>query len=81
MQAPPAMVVTVEPATAHTAGVLEAYETGSPELADADRATGSPAVVSGGGVKVIVCDLCLAGFTVCPAAFTANDCGTSGAGA
>ena len=61
MQAPAAMVVTVGPDTVHTAGVLEANDTGSPELEDADRVTGSPTFVPGGGVKVIVCDLCLAG--------------------
>ncbi len=54
-QAPAAVVVTVEPDTAHTAGVFEANDTGSPELEEADRVTGSPAFVSGGGVKVITC--------------------------
>jgi hydrogenase maturation factor len=71
-QAPAAMVVTAEPDTAHTAGVFEANDTGSRELADADRVTGSPAFVPGSGAKVIVC-----GFF--PAAFTWNDCATSGA--
>jgi hypothetical protein len=79
VQAPAAMVVTAEPDTAHTAGVFEANDTGSRELADADRATGSPTTAAGGGVKVMVCDLCLAGSTVRPAAFTWNDCATSGA--
>ena len=81
MHVPAATVVTVEPDTAHTAGVFEANDTCSPELADADRATGSPTTAAGGGVNVMVCDLCLAGSTVRPAAFTWNDCATSGAGA
>jgi hydrogenase maturation factor len=69
---PAATGVAVEPDTVHTAGVLEANDTGSRELADADRVTGSPAFVPGSGAKVIVC-----GFF--PAAFTWNDCATSGA--
>jgi hypothetical protein len=52
--------------------VFEANDTGSRELADADRVTGSPAFVPGSGAKVIVC-----GFF--PAGFTWNDCATSGA--
>ena len=55
MQAPAAVVVTVGPDTAHTAGVFEVNDTGSPEVEDADRVTGSPTFVSGGGVKVITC--------------------------
>ena len=81
MQAPAAVVITVEPETLHTGGVSEVNATGSPEDADADKVTGSPAFAWDGGSNVMVCDLCLAGFTGCPAAFTANDCGTSGAGA
>ena len=42
---PAATWVAVEPATVHTAGVLEAKETSSPELADAERVTGSPTFV------------------------------------
>ncbi len=74
MQAPATMVVTVEPETVHTAGVLDANETGSPELADADRATGSPTFVPFGRANVIFC-----GF--CPAGFTGKDRVTSAAGA
>ena len=74
MHVPAATGVTVEPATVHTAGVLEANETSSPELADADRATGSPTFVPFGGANVILC-----GF--CPAGFTGKDRVTSGAGA
>ena len=81
MQAPAAMVITLEPVTVHTGGVSEVNDTCSPELADAYRVTGSPTTAAGGGVKVMVCDLCLAGSTVRPAAFTWNDCATSGAGA
>src|SRR5690242_10501864 len=81
MQAPATMGVTVEPETGHTAGVLEANDTCSRELADADRVTSSPTLVPGGGVNVIVCDLCLAVWTFDPARFTWNDCVTSRAGA
>ena len=67
MQAPAAMVITVEPETVHTGGVSEVNATGSPEDADADKVTGSPAFAWAGGSKVIVCDLCPAGFTGRPA--------------
>ena len=66
--------MAVEPATVHTAGVFEAKDTSSPELADAERVTGSPTLVPVGWVKVIVC-----GF--CPAWFTWNDRATSRAAA
>ncbi len=80
MQAPTAVVITVEPETVHTGGVSEANDTGSPEDADADRVTGSPAFAGDGGSKLIVCGLC----PVCtfgPGGFTWNDCVTSCAGA
>ena len=72
MHVPAATGVAVEPGIVNGAGVREANNTGSRELADADRVTGSPAFVPGSGAKVIVC-----GFF--PAAFTWNDCATSGA--
>jgi hypothetical protein len=75
------MVRTVEPETVHTGGVSEANDTGSPEDADADKGIGSPAFAWDGGSKVIVCDLCPAGFTFRPARFTGNDCVTGSAGA
>ena len=78
MQAPAAVVITVEPETVHTGGVFEANDTGSPEDADADKLTGSPAFTWGGGAKVIVCGLCPAG---CAVWFTWNDCVTSCAAA
>jgi hypothetical protein len=82
VHAPVAMVVTVEPDTLHTGGVLEVNETGRSEVADADKVTGSPtgtpAFASGGGLKAIVCDLRP---DLCPVGFTWNDCATSSAGA
>ena len=81
MQAPAAVVITVEPETLHTGGVSEVNATGSPEDADADSVTGFPAFAWDGGSKVMVCDLCPAGFTVCPAGSTRNDRVTSRAGA
>jgi hypothetical protein len=74
------MVITVEPETVHTGGVSEVNTTGSPEDADADKLTGSPAFAWDGGSKLIVCGLC----PVCTfrlAWFTWNDCVTSRAGA
>ena len=55
MQVPAAKVVTAEPDAVHTDGVSEVNDTGSPDDADADRVTGTPAVTGGGGPKVIVC--------------------------
>ncbi len=74
MHVPAATGVAVEPATVHTAGVPDVNDTGSPELADPDRMTGSPTFVSFGWANVIVC-----GF--CPAGFTLKDCGTGPVGA
>lgn len=81
MQAPAATVITVEPETVHAGGVSEVYATGSPEDADADKVTGSPAFAWDGGSKVMACDLCPAGFTGRPVRFTWNDRVTSRAGA
>src|SRR5215831_15568870 len=52
---PGATVVTVEPDTVHTAGVLEVNDTGSPEVADADKATGVLTATSFGCANAIVC--------------------------
>ena len=53
MHMPVATVRTVDPATVHTRVVLEANDTGSPEVADASRVTGTPTCVSGGCLKAI----------------------------
>ena len=45
MHVPAATGVAIEPATEHTAGVLEVNDTASPEVEDADRVTGSPTLV------------------------------------
>ena len=74
MHVPAATGVTVESATVHTAGVLEANETISPELTDADRVAGSPTFAPFGWANMIFC-----GFS--PAGFTWNDCVTLWAGA
>src|SRR5215475_9673860 len=55
VQMPGATVTTVVPDTVHTAGVSEVNDTGSPEVADAAKVTGVPALTPGGWVKVIVC--------------------------
>ena len=73
MHVPLVTVWTVDSDTVHTAGVLEANDTSSPGAADADKLTGTPAIVSAGGVKVIVC-------AACPVV-TWNDRATSGAAA
>src|SRR5215472_3820949 len=52
---PAAAVTTVVPDTVHTRGVSEPNDTGSPELADADKVTGAPTFAVGGRAKVIVC--------------------------
>src|SRR6266496_1573217 len=49
--------MTVRPDTVHTGGVSEANDTTSPDVADADRVTGTPTWAAGGWLKVIVCDL------------------------
>ena len=77
-QVPRATVRTVDPDTVHTWGVSEVNDTGSPEVAVADKATGSPTgtplcTTSGGGVKEIVCEL--------GPVFTLNDCVTPAAAA
>jgi len=58
VQVPGATVVTVEPDTVHTGGVLEVNDTGSPEVADAAKLTGTPTTEPGGGGKAIVCPFC-----------------------
>ena len=58
MHVPLVTVWTVDPDTVHTAGVLVVNDTSSPGAADADRLTGTPAIVLPGGVKVIVCAAC-----------------------
>ena len=70
---PPVTVWTVDPDTVQTAGVLEANIASSPEDVGADMLTGTPAVMSAGCVKVIVC-------VACPVV-TWNDRATSGAAA
>jgi hypothetical protein len=62
VQVPRATVRTVDPDTVHTCGVLEVNDTGSPEVAVADKTTGSPTgtppfTTSGGGVKETACGL------------------------
>src|SRR6266516_2450082 len=52
---PGAAVVTVRPDTVHTGGVPELNDTGNPEVADADKMTGTPTVVPAGGAKMISC--------------------------
>ena len=54
VQVPGATVVTVAPDTVHTAGVLEVNDTGSPEVADAAKVTGTPTTEPGGGAKEIL---------------------------
>ena len=81
MQAPAAVVITVEPETVHTGGVSEVNATGSPEDAAADNVTGSPGLAWDGGSKAMVCDLCPGGFTARLARLTWNDCVTLWAGA
>jgi len=50
-------VVTVDRDTVHTSGVSEVNDTDSPEVADADKVTGTPTGASGGSTNaVIVCD-------------------------
>ena len=50
--------VTVDPATVHTAGVVELKLTANPELADAIRSNGAvPGATELNGAKVIVCDV------------------------
>ena len=46
--------MTVRPDTVHTGGVPEVNDTTSPDVADADKVTGTPAAASGGGKKAIV---------------------------
>jgi hypothetical protein len=74
MQAPGATVVAVDPETVHMAGVLEANDTGSPDVADADRGTVAPTAAGDGWAKAIVCDFF-------PAWFTWKERCTSGAAA
>ena len=59
-QAPAATVWTVDSDTVHTCGVSDVNDTTSAGsgAADADKLTKAPAVVSAGGVKVIVCPAC-----------------------
>ena len=45
---PAVIVVTEEPDTVHTAGVLEVNDTASPDDADDDKVTGTPTFVSCG---------------------------------
>ena len=70
---PGATVVTVRPDTVHTSGVPELNDTGNPEVADADKVTGTPTAVPGGGAKKISCPFC--------PAFTEKDSVTPEAGA
>jgi hypothetical protein len=70
---PGANVVTADPETVHTSGVPEPNDTGSPEVADADKVTGAPTLAAGGWLKAIVC-------TADPA-FTWNERVTPGAAA
>src|SRR5437762_14376277 len=55
VQVPGATVVAVERATVHTAAVSEVNDTGSSEVADADRVTESFTLAGAGWSKVIVC--------------------------
>lgn len=48
--------VAVTPLTVHMLVVVEANDTGSPEVADADNVSGVPTVCAPGLLKVIVCD-------------------------
>src|SRR5215472_9405424 len=73
VQVPGATVVTVEPDTVHTGGVLEVNDTGSPEVADAAKVSGVPTLTPGGWLKVIVC--------AADPALTWNDSVTARAGA
>src|SRR5215469_8684544 len=52
---PGAAVTTVDPDTAHTSGVSEVNDTGSREVADAGKVTGSPTSESGGHANLISC--------------------------
>ena len=72
---PAVTVWTVDPDTVQTCGVSDVNDTASAGsgAAEADKLTEAPAVVSAGGVKVIVC-------VACPVV-TWNDRATSGAGA
>ncbi len=70
---PGATVVTVRPDTVHTRGMSELNDTGNPEVADADKVTGTPTAAPGGGAKKISCPFC--------PAFTEKDSVTPGAGA
>ena len=78
VQVPRATVWAVDPDIVHTCGVSEVNETSSPEVAVADKATGSPTgtpafTTSGGGVKETVCGSC--------PVVTWKDCVTWGAAA
>ena len=63
MHVPAATGVAIEPATVHTAGVLEVNDTASPEVEDADRVTGSPTATGDGWAKAMVCAFFPTGFT------------------
>src|SRR5689334_20372418 len=67
---PVATVETVDPDTVHTCPVLEVNDTGSFEVAVADRVTCAWTCVSLGWSKVMVC----------VALVTVNECGTGVAG-
>lgn len=55
MQVPAATIVTVEPATVHTAGVSELNDTANPEVADAETVNGAaPNSLFASAPKVIV---------------------------
>ncbi len=84
MHAPAAKVVTVEPDTVHTGGVVEVNDTGSPEDAEADKGTGSPTgtpdFTAAGCLKLIVCGF-LPAVVTWSAGFTWNDSVALGAAA
>src|SRR5215472_3979736 len=71
---PAAAVTTVDPDTVHTSGASDVKDTGRPEVADADKVTGTPTSASGGSTNVSIS---------CPflPAPTGNERATSGAGA
>jgi hypothetical protein len=55
VQVPAAMKLAVVPLIVQTLAVVEANETGSPEVAVADSVSGVPTVCGPGLAKVIVC--------------------------
>jgi hypothetical protein len=65
VQLPTATKVKEVPLTVHTASVLDENDTGSPELAVADKTNGPvPSVWSPGDINVMVCASNGAGLTV-----------------